>query len=118
MEKPPVPAQMSAYVERALLTAILDETYPPGTALPNERERAAIPGTPILRAELRWAAHAEGVVHLEDLFLCRVLADGGTAHLPAIRAICQSELGWSNTHWETEEQAYLTRVRAHYSVPQ
>lgn len=41
MEKPPVPVQMSAYVEQALLTAILDGTYPPGTALPNERELAA-----------------------------------------------------------------------------
>lgn len=40
MEKSPVPMQMSAYVEQALLTAILDGTYPPGTPLPNERELA------------------------------------------------------------------------------
>ena len=86
-------------------------------------ELAAIPGTPILWAELRWAAHAEGVVHLEDLLLRRVrlglvLPHGGAAHLPAIRAICQNELDWDDARWEKEEQAYLTLVRAHYSVPQ
>lgn len=40
-EKPPAPIQISAYVEQALLAAILDGTYAPGTPLPNERELAA-----------------------------------------------------------------------------
>lgn len=41
MEKSPALMQISVYVERTLLTAILDGTYPPGMPLPNERELAA-----------------------------------------------------------------------------
>lgn len=60
-------------------------------------EMKLIPGTQILWAELRWAARAEGVVHLEDLLLRRVrlglfLPQGGRALLPQIRAMCQPEL--------------------------
>jgi glycerol-3-phosphate dehydrogenase len=85
-------------------------------------ELTTVPGTSFLWAEVRWAAHAEGVMHLEDLLLRRVrlglvLPRGGAASLPAIRAICQSELGWSDARWEAEEQAYRTLVRTHYSVP-
>jgi len=89
-------------------------------AQPDELE--LIPGTQILWAELRWAAHAEAVVHLEDLLLRRlrlglVLPNGGKAHLPRIRAICQGELGWDDTRWEQEEESYLALVRAHYGLP-
>ena len=68
------------------------------------------------------AAHAEGVVHLDDLLLRRVrlgllLPDGGRAHLPAIRALCQAELGWSDERWEQEEETYLALVRTSYSLP-
>ena len=89
-------------------------------AQPDELE--LIPGTQILWAELRWAAHAEAVVHLEDLLLRRlrlglVLPNGGKAHLPRIRAICQGELGWDDTRWEQEEESYLTLVRTHYGLP-
>ncbi len=78
-------------------------------AQPDELE--PIPGTAILWAELRWAAHAEGVVHLDDLLLRRVrlglfVKNGGQEHLPRIRAICQPELGWDNARWEQEERVY------------
>src|SRR5262249_2039305 len=75
-------------------------------ALPGELE--AIPGTPTLWAELRWAAQAEGVVHLDDLLLRRVrlgllVPQGGAALMPRIRTICQRALGWDDARWQREE---------------
>jgi glycerol-3-phosphate dehydrogenase len=89
-------------------------------AQPGELE--PIPGTPVLWAELRWAAHAEAVVHLEDLLLRRtrlgvLLPDGGAVHLPQIRLICQGVLGWDDARWEVEESAYRTLLQTHYSLP-
>jgi glycerol-3-phosphate dehydrogenase len=86
-------------------------------------ELAAIPGSQTLWAELRWAARAEAVVHLEDLLLRRtrlglLLPQGGAAHLPRIRAICQGELGWDDDRWAAEEAAYRALVRACYSIPE
>ena len=91
-------------------------------ALARSGELAAIPGTEILWAELRWAAHAEGVVHLDDLLLRRVrlgllLPEGAKAHLPAIRTLCQMELGWTDERWEQEEKAYLALIYKSYSLP-
>ncbi|HIP73525.1 MAG TPA: glycerol-3-phosphate dehydrogenase/oxidase, partial [Anaerolineae bacterium] len=85
-------------------------------------ELARIPGTQTLWAELRWAARAEGVVHLDDLLLRRVrlgllLPQSGAAHMARIRAICQPELGWDDVRWETEEAAYLAVCRQAYSLP-
>jgi glycerol-3-phosphate dehydrogenase len=89
-------------------------------AAPGELE--PIPGTQALWAELRWAARAEGVVHLDDLLLRRVrlghlLRGGGEALLPEVRAICQSELAWDDGRWESEEAAYRDLWRGFYSVP-
>jgi glycerol-3-phosphate dehydrogenase len=88
-------------------------------AAPGELE--AIPGTLTPWAELRWAARAEGVVHLDDLLLRRVrlglqLAGGGAALLPRVRAICQPELGWDDARWNEEEAAYRALWASHYSV--
>ncbi len=88
---------------------------------PGELER--IPGTESLWAELRWAARAEGVVHLDDLLLRRLrlgllLPEGGRALLPRIRRICQPELGWDDARWEAEQAAYLDLWRRHYSLPE
>lgn len=89
-------------------------------ARPEELE--SIPGTRMLWAELRWAARAEGVVHLDDLLLRRVrlglvLPRGGEDLLPAIRAICQPELGWDDDRWTSEAAAYLSLWRRCYSLP-
>jgi glycerol-3-phosphate dehydrogenase len=85
-------------------------------------ELSPIPGTTVLWAELRWAARAEGVIHLDDLLLRRVrlgllLADGGRQLLPAIRAICQTELGWDDARWEEEQAAYLQKWTSCYGPP-
>lgn len=91
-----------------------------GAAGPGELE--PIPGTQTLWAELRWAARAEGVGHLDDLLLRRVrlgllLEEGGRAILPRVRAIVQPELGWSDARWEAEEAAYLGLWRRAYFLP-
>lgn len=86
-------------------------------------ELGPVPGTTTLWAELRWAARSEAVVHLDDLLLRRtrlglVLAEGGRAFLPRIRAVCQPELGWDDRRWEAEEAAYLALWRRCYSLPE
>jgi glycerol-3-phosphate dehydrogenase len=85
-------------------------------------ELDAVPGTQTLWAELRWAARAEGVVHLDDLLLRRVrlghlLAEGGKSIMSRVRDICQPEMGWDGATWEAEEAAYLALWRDCYSLP-
>ena len=85
-------------------------------------ELATIAGSESLWAELRWAARAEAVMHLEDLLLRRTrlglqLRQGGAELLPRIRAICQAELGWDDRRWLAEEAAYLDLWRRCYSLP-
>jgi glycerol-3-phosphate dehydrogenase len=85
-------------------------------------ELQTIVGSETLWAELRWAARAEAVLHLEDLLLRRTrlglqLRGGGGELLPRIRALCQSELGWDDQRWLAEETAYLDLWRRHYSLP-
>jgi glycerol-3-phosphate dehydrogenase len=85
-------------------------------------ELAVISQTNIHWAELRWAARAEGVSHLDDLLLRRVrlglvVEQGGMAHLERIREICQPELGWCDKRWEAEEAAYNQLWERCYSLP-
>ncbi len=92
------------------------EAAPLLSAVPRE-EWEPVPGTVVPWAELRWAARAEGVVHLDDLLLRRariglLLPGGGRAVLPRVRAVCQGELGWSDVRWDAEEAAYLALWRA------
>ncbi len=89
-------------------------------AAAHEGELHTIPGTHTLWVELRWAARHEAVVHLQDLLLRRtrlglLLRGGGVDHLPRIRSICQAELGWDDTRWESEQAAYLALWQQHYS---
>ncbi|HUV15696.1 MAG TPA: glycerol-3-phosphate dehydrogenase C-terminal domain-containing protein, partial [Pelolinea sp.] len=75
---------------------------------------------PNLWAELRWAARAEGVIHLDDLLLRRVrlgmlLPQGGSGVKKRIRTIIQQETGWSDARWEVEEAAYSQTWKKYYS---
>lgn len=79
------------------------------SAGPGELE--AIPGTASLWAELRWAARAEAVIHLDDLLLRRVRLGlqspgGGLPLLERIRSIILPELGWDDARWEQEVKTY------------
>jgi glycerol-3-phosphate dehydrogenase len=72
-------------------------------------ERVADTG--VLWSEIRYAARAEAVVHLEDLLLRRarlgLLAErGGMGVMDRVRKIAQPELGWDDAKWEREEAAY------------
>jgi glycerol-3-phosphate dehydrogenase len=85
-------------------------------------ELEIIPGTETLWAELRWAARAEAVLHLDDLLLRRVrigllLRGGGQEQMARIRAICQPELAWSDARWEAQAAAYSQLWKTHYSLP-
>jgi glycerol-3-phosphate dehydrogenase len=88
------------------------------SAGPGELEH--IGGSVARWAELRWAARAEGVVHLDDLLLRRVrlgllLPQGGQAHLERVRAIAQPELGWDDARWACEAAEYARLWSASYS---
>lgn len=81
-------------------------------AAADDGEMESIPGTATLWCELRWAARAEGVMHLDDLLLRRVrlgllLPEGGKDHLRRVRSICQDELGWPDSRWQTEVEEYI-----------
>lgn len=70
-----------------------------------------IESTPYLWAELRWAAQAEAIVHLDDLLLRRIrlgllLPSGGRSMLERIRTIVQPELGWDDDRWTHETARY------------
>jgi len=85
-------------------------------------ELECIPGTETLWAQLRWAARCESVQKLEDLMLRRSrlgiqLRGGGSEILERIRAIVQTELGWSDQRWADEAAAYLALWKKHYSLP-
>lgn len=84
-------------------------------------ELETIPGAAARWAELRWAARAEAVVHLEDLLLRRVrlgllIPHGGLDQMSRIRALVQPELGWDDARWEAEEAAYRTLWRKAYRL--
>ncbi|MBN1690311.1 MAG: glycerol-3-phosphate dehydrogenase/oxidase [Dehalococcoidia bacterium] len=88
------------------------------TAGAGELER--IGSLPNVWAELRWAARAEGVIHLSDLLLRRVrigmLLSGGAEDLLArIRKAVQAELGWGDEQWQAESAAYMDTWRRYYS---
>jgi glycerol-3-phosphate dehydrogenase len=75
-----------------------------------------------LWAELRWAARAEGVVHLGDLLLRRVrlgllLPRGGLDQMASIRPLVQSELGWDDRRWSAELAAYTRQWHDSYGPP-
>ncbi len=87
-----------------------------------EGELQPVAGTPTLWAELRWAARAEGVIHLDDLLLRRTrlgltLPDGAAAEMDRIRSTCQEELGWDDARWQNEAGAYRALWRRAYAPP-
>jgi glycerol-3-phosphate dehydrogenase len=89
-----------------------------GAAAP--QEFAPIASSSALWAELRWAARAEAVVHLDDLLLRRVrlgliLPQGGLPWIDRIRAVVQPELAWDDERFEIELAAYQSLWHASYA---
>ena len=90
-------------------------------ARPGELE--CVPGTPTTWAEVRWAARAEGVVHLADLLLRRtrlglLLPRGGEQWLSEIYDVVRDELGWTTERWEGEVGSYRQTWQAEHGVPE
>ena len=84
---------------------------PAVVALARSGELERISGTGTFWVELRWAARAESIVHLDDLLLRRtriglLLPDGAEELLPRVREICMEELGWDEARWRREEASY------------
>ncbi|MCB9421184.1 MAG: glycerol-3-phosphate dehydrogenase/oxidase [Ardenticatenaceae bacterium] len=117
-----LPGQLDKFTQRRLLGRYgQDAATLLAAAQPDEL--SPIADTPYLWAELRWAARAEGVIHLDDLLLRRVrlgllLPEGGAGYLARIRTICQPELGWDNAKWEAEAAAYQALWLRSYSLPE
>jgi glycerol-3-phosphate dehydrogenase len=88
---------------------------------PDDHHR--MPSLGVLWGELRWAARAECVRHLDDLLLRRLrigltVADGGLALFEGIRPIVKSELGWCEERWQSEVAAYRQRWQREHGVPE
>jgi glycerol-3-phosphate dehydrogenase len=85
-------------------------------------ELQQIPGSNSLWAELRWAARAEAVLHLEDLLLRRVrlgltAPQGGIPLLNTIGEIVVTELGWSPEKWRQETESYTNLWNKTHQLP-
>jgi glycerol-3-phosphate dehydrogenase len=106
---------------RQRLTGRLGADTPKLLHLAHPTELQHIPNTPALWAELRWAAHAEAAVHLDDLLLRRVrlglllpqgglqdtsMAEGEPTMVERIRQIVQPEMGWDDARWQAELNQY------------
>ena len=52
-----------------------------------------------------------------DMRLGLLSPGGGGSLLPAVRAICQPELGWDDVRWQAEEARYREIWSRSYSVP-
>lgn len=81
-----------------------------------------IEGTRWCLAELRWSCRNEQIVHLDDLLLRRsrlglLLKDGGAQLFPALKSLCQQELGWNDAQWQAELQRYQDLWQTYYSLP-
>ena len=75
-------------------------------------------------AEVRFAAHSEQVIHLDDLLLRRsrlglILINGAMTPLISARLkqICQQELGWDEQKWQQEADRYTDLWQRYYHLP-
>jgi len=118
---PPPLAQLSPSQQKRLAGRYGRE-LPALAKLIDELGHERVGATDTFWAELAWASEQELVLHLDDLLLRRtrlglLLAEGGAAELPRIRALCQARLGWDDARWEAEERAYKNLWRSCYSLP-
>ncbi|MGJ8670274.1 MAG: glycerol-3-phosphate dehydrogenase/oxidase [Oceanococcus sp.] len=91
-------------------------------ALAQQGDFSCVAHTPSLWLELRFAAAAESVRHLDDLLLRRtrlglLLPDACRSQMPRIREVCQQALDWDDRRWGNEEGAWYRRWHESYSLP-
>ena len=85
----------------------------------SSNELSNIGTLPSLWAELRWAAHAEGVVHLDDLLLRRVRIgmvnpSAVEANIDQICKIIKDECQWDENRFNVEIQNYREIIQNYY----
>lgn len=125
LDKPPAESSLYADLDPAARLWLIGRhgaDAPAVLAAANPEELQPIGDSPALMAELRWAARAEGVVHLEDLLLRRVrlgllIPDGGLTMLEKIRAVVQPELRWDDIRWNHEVEHYTQLWQSCYYLP-
>lgn len=125
LDAPPVESALRAPLDPSTRLRLLgrygaDAPALVAAAVPEELQ--PIPGSPSLWAELRWAARAEGIVHLDDLLLRRLrlgltCPQGALPFLDRIRTIVQAETGWDGERWQQEAERYASLWKACYGPP-
>jgi glycerol-3-phosphate dehydrogenase len=125
LDKPPAETSLYADLEpvaRLRLVGRHGADAPAILAASEPGELESIGESPALWAELRWAAQAEGIVHLDDLLIRRVrlgllLPKGGLPLMERIREIVQTELEWDDVRWAHETEAYRRLWDSCYRFP-
>jgi len=118
----PPQAQRLTEEERQRLIGRYGANAPALVEYAQHGELTPVPGSRTLWAELRWAVHAEAVVHLEDLMLRRTrlgltLPRGGLDQLETIYHLCRAELDWDDARWNDEIVQYRALIRDRYGLP-
>nr|WP_317200417.1 glycerol-3-phosphate dehydrogenase/oxidase [uncultured Psychrobacter sp.] len=92
--------------------------------LAHEEDLAYVTDSNTIWAEIRFAAHYEQVIHLDDLLLRRtrlglILPHGAMTPLISARLkqICQQELGWDEQKWQQEVARYTDLWQRYYHLP-
>lgn len=92
--------------------------------LAHDDDLAYVTDSNTIWAEIRFAAHYEQVIHLDDLLLRRtrlglILPDGAMSPRISnrIKQICQQELGWDEQKWQKEVERYQDLWQRYYHLP-
>ena len=92
--------------------------------LAHEEDLAYVTDSNTIWAEIRFAAHYEQVIHLDDLLLRRtrlglILPHGAMTPLISdrLKQICQQELGWNEQKWQREVDRYTQLWQSYYHLP-
>ena len=92
--------------------------------LAHEEDLAYVTDSNTIWAEIRFAAHYEQVIHLDDLLLRRtrlglILPHGAMTPLISdrLKQICQQELGWDEQKWQQEVERYTQLWQSYYHLP-
>ena len=92
--------------------------------LAHDEDLAYVTDSNTIWAEIRFAAHYEQVIHLDDLLLRRtrlglILPHGAMTPLISARLkpICQEELGWNEQRWQQEAERYQQLWQRYYHLP-
>jgi glycerol-3-phosphate dehydrogenase len=119
---PGLPSRAGSLTQQVRLLGRFGYAAPGLMRAAQEGELRTVGDSPTLWAELRWAARAEGVIHLDDLLLRRtrlglILPEGAQIEMERIQSTCQDELGWDDIRWQNELDAYRALWRRAYSPP-